>query len=132
MNEFEQALKAQGMRVSKTKRAIFECLSEADEPLSTQKLIKQLTGSHYVSVYRGLDALLKAGVVKQVPIGLKYRYELSDQFKPHHHHVTCEMCGASVPIESPEVEALMERITREAGLNPTRHHFEAYGVCAHH
>lgn len=132
MNEFEAALKRAGMRNSKTKQAIFACLSEADEPLSTQQVITRSDGSHYVSVYRGLDALAKAGVVKQVPIGLKYRYELSEQFKPHHHHVTCDQCGASVSVESAEIEALMERITIEAGLRPVRHHFEAYGICSHH
>ena len=132
MNDFEQALKAAGLRSSKTKRALFACLSEASEPLSTQEIIKLTNNSHYVSVYRGLDALAKAGVVKQVPIGLKYRYELSDRFKPHHHHVTCEQCGRSVAIESHEIESLMEKITIESGLRPTKHHFEAYGVCAHH
>ncbi len=132
MNEFEAALKACGLRSSKTKRALFTVLSEASEPISSTQIIKKIKDSHFVSIYRGLDALVRAGIVKQVPIGLKYKYELSDDFKPHHHHVTCEQCGMSVSIDDPAVEALMEKVTRSVGMRPTKHHFEAYGVCNRH
>ncbi len=129
---FEDTLKRHGMRVSKTKRAIFMILSSAQAPMSAQDIIEETNNSHFVSVYRGLDALVKAGVVKQVPIGLTYKYELSDAFKPHHHHVVCEKCGRSVNVDDPAVEALITKITRQAGMRPTNHHVEIYGLCNRH
>ena len=132
IDQFSSTLKASNMRSTPLRRQIYTCLSESTEPLTTKQIITQLDESHFVSIYRSLDALTRIGVLKRVPIGLKYKYELSDDFKPHHHHVTCEICGQSVGIESPEIEELMERITRDAGLRPTKHHFEAYGVCNRH
>ena len=131
-DEFATTLKRNQMRSTTLRRQIFNFLAESNEPQSIQKIIQAVDDSHFVSVYRSLDALTRIGVLKRVPIGLKYKYELSESFKPHHHHVTCEQCGMSISIESSEVEDLMERITLEAGLRPTKHHFEAYGVCSSH
>ena len=132
LDQFTATLKGAGMRSTPLRRRIYSCLAESSEPLTTNQIISAMDNAHFVSVYRSLDALTRIGVLKQVPIGLKHRYELSDAFKPHHHHITCEVCGRSVAIENSEVESLMERITRDAGLQPTKHHFEAYGVCNNH
>ena len=105
-------------------------LSESPHPLAIQEIASRTTDVHFVSVYRSIDALLKAGLIKQVPQGFKNRFELSDTFKPHHHHATCEFCGSSWEINSVELESLMKKLTIEVGLVPTKHHFEIDGVCA--
>lgn len=129
-NDFISVMKACKLRVTDARQELFEFLSKTQQPVTAAEITKNLQGSqHFVSVYRNIDALLKAGVVKQVPQGFKNRYELSDLFKPHHHHVTCESCGNSVSVEDPRVESLMKELTKEAGLMPTKHHFELYGIC---
>lgn len=129
---FDQALKQAQLRSTAVRREVFSCLAQASDPLSIQEIISYINRAHFVSVYRTLDTFVRIGVLKRVPIGLKYKYELSDAFKPHHHHVTCEECGRSISVEDSEVEALMEKLTVGADMRPTRHTFEAYGICSRH
>ena len=130
--KLEEALSRVGMRPSKTKLQVFNILSDSNEPLTSVEIVNRTDGSHFVSVYRALDALVKAGVLKIVSIAHKQKYELSDTFYPHHHHVTCEECGLSVSIQHEQIEQMAEDVTRQAGMRPLRHSFEAYGVCNRH
>jgi Fe2+ or Zn2+ uptake regulation protein len=126
---FEARLRENGLSLTAPRRAVFEVLNSSHNPLTIQEIVKQIDGVHYVSIYRTIDALSKHGLIKQVPIGFKNKFELSDDFKPHHHHATCEKCGVSVSIANPSIEQIMNRLTIDAGLKPTRHHFEVYGLC---
>lgn len=129
---FSQKLKSAGLRTTIVRKHIFTCLSNSPDPMTIQQLISAVNDIHFVSVYRSLDTLTNIGVLKRVPIGLKYKYELSDEFKEHHHHVTCEECGMSVSVTNDEVEKLMMQLTKATGMRPTRHTIEAYGVCGRH
>ena len=126
---YQDSLRQAGLSLTKTRAALFEVLSKSDNPLTIQEIVKQIDSAHFVSVYRSIDALTKAGIVKQVSIGFKNKFELSDQFKPHHHHVTCENCGRSLSVDDERIEQLMGELTKQAGFAPTHHHFEAYGIC---
>lgn len=129
ISHFEKRLRAEGLSVTKPRLAIFEVLGVAKSPLTIQEIVARVDGIHFVSIYRSVDSLQKHGLLKQVPIGFKNKFELSDDFKPHHHHATCEKCGKSVSINNSKVEQLMKQLTVQAGLKPTHHHFEAYGIC---
>lgn len=128
---FEREMKKHGLRITSTRQAIFDILRRSNTPLSIQQLVKQINQAHFVSVYRSTHAMYMAGVVRQVPIGFKNLFELSDAFQAHHHHATCEKCGNSQQIHNYELENLMTRLSKESGLLPTKHHFELFGVCQH-
>lgn len=128
---FEAELRRHGLKITRLRSALFGALYGADAPRSIQELAQELPWAHFVSVYRSVDALLKAEVIKQVPQGFKNRFELNDMFRPHHHHATCEQCNRTQQVDDKRLEALMRELTLEAGLVPTRHHFEIYGVCRH-
>lgn len=117
------------LRLTRVRQEIFDLLSQADRPLSIQELVSASNRGHFVSIYRSIDAMHRAGIVKLVPQGFKNFFELSDTYKPHHHHATCEKCGSSLEIHSPELEKLMKQLALEAGLKPTKHQFELFGVC---
>lgn len=127
--EFESMLKSSKLRLTHVRREIFTILISAKKPLSIQQIVGKVPDAHFVSVYRSVEAMLQAGVVKQVPQGFKNKFELSDVFKPHHHHVTCEVCGMTSEVNDRRIEILMKELTLEAGLKPTKHHFEMYGIC---
>lgn len=127
--EFHKKLHDSGFRVTKTKSEIFDILLNSKKPLSIKEIDSRVKASHFVSVYRSIDVMQKAQVVKLVPQGFKSLFELSDTFKPHHHHATCEKCGKTVEIRSKALEEKMKDISRESGFKPTRHHFELFGIC---
>lgn len=127
---FEHDLKASGLRATHVRQKLFDALRQTSRPLSIQELVDLAENVHFVSVYRSIDALHKAGIVKQVPQGFKHLFELSDTYRPHHHHATCEHCGRSVSVHNDNLEQLLIELTVQSGLTPTKHTFELFGVCS--
>lgn len=86
-------------------------------------------GVGLTTVYRTLQALAGAGEVDVVRTDegeALYRRCYRDD---HHHHLVCRSCGASVEIESSEVEAWAETVAREHGFEEVTHTVEVYGLC---
>ena len=50
----------------------------------------------------------------------------------HHHHVVCRVCGRSVEVSAPEVEAWAERVATAAGYTEISHTLEVFGMCPEH
>lgn len=128
--QFARAVAAAGLRMTAARKGIFTVLFSAERPLQIAEIVQQIPDVHFVSVYRSIDALLKAQLIKQVPSGFKNRFELSDMFKPHHHHITCEKCGDVKEIASDDVEKIIQHLARQSSFRHTRHHFEAFGICS--
>ncbi len=127
---FKEKLAAHNLRLTENRQEIFRILTAADRPLLIQEIIATSTGStHFTSIYRSIASLQAASIVREVPRGFKVYYELGEDFRPHHHHATCEKCGKTIPIDDTEVEQLLHNLTIKAGLQPTKHHFELFGIC---
>lgn len=126
---FRNTLRAKGLKYTKVRCGVFEVLVKYEKPMTPQEIRKRVPGIAESSVYRALESLMKAGIVHMVPRGFKSLYELSDAFLGHHHHVVCERCGKVVAIENDKIEVLISDITKGAGMKPTRHFVELYGVC---
>lgn len=127
--QFEKKVSEAGLRMTTTRRGIFDILSKAERPLEITEIVTRLPGVHFVSVYRSVDALRRAGLIKQLPYGFKNRFELSDAFLPHHHHATCDVCGTVYEINNGKIEQALRSVTNEVGFTSSRHHFEIYGTC---
>lgn len=127
---FKEKLTTHNLRLTRNREEIFRILSTADRPLLIQEVIAAGAGStHFTSIYRSISSLQKAGIIREIPRGFKVYYELGEDFKPHHHHATCEKCGKTMPIDNVKVEQLLRELTIRAGLQPTKHHFELFGIC---
>lgn len=50
----------------------------------------------------------------------------------HHHHVVCRVCGRSIEVVGPEVEAWAERVAAAAGYTEVTHTLEVFGLCPDH
>ncbi len=127
--EYTNRLHRSGYRSTKTKRQVFEVLSRASELRSMQQIVEEVRGSHFVSVYRSVDCLIKAKIINRVPRGFKNLYELSDVFKPHHHHISCERCGKVVKINSEQLERVIKELSADEHFSLTSHHMELFGLC---
>ena len=127
---FREELQNAGLRLTHNRQLIFETLARTNRPLTIQQIVQALDGqAHFTSVYRSGETLTQARLLREVPHGFKNYYELGEMFRPHHHHATCEHCGRSIAIDDPRIERLMRELTLRAGLMPTRHNFEMFGVC---
>jgi len=83
-----------------------------------------------VSVYRTIDIFEKIGIVSRINLGWKYKLELSDNFKEHHHHLSCNVCGAIVDFEEPEtLNRELEKIALIKNFIVEQHALELRGTC---
>ena len=88
------------------------------------------------TVYRHLKSLADAGEIDVVlrPDG-EAQYRLCrpvDVAAEHHHHLVCRVCGRSVEVEGPEVEAWASRVAAAAGYTQVTHTLEVFGLCPEH
>lgn len=125
-----QTLRSRGYSVTSARRILFETLWRQD-PVTMAELVVLVEGQlDRSSVYRNIDLFEKLGVVHRIPIGWKYKLELSEAFSYHHHHIVCTRCGKVIPIkDNHKLEALVKAIARQHSFKASSHQFEIQGYC---
>ena len=129
--QFKKILKKKHLRLSGARLSLYEFLAKHEGPLSTNKLVGSLSAhSDRASVYRNIELFEKIGVINKVYTGWKYRVELSEKFRPHHHHLTCSNCGKIIQIVLGEkMEKAIENFGEKHGFKITSHQIELSGLC---
>ncbi|MBK8872325.1 MAG: transcriptional repressor [Elusimicrobia bacterium] len=130
--DMRTALAAQGQRWTRAREVVLAFLEGERMPVSAKEVFKKvrLTGINLASIYRSMDLFLEKGVVDCVdsPGGVR-RYELSDRFRPHHHHVVCRECGSTQDVAGCGVKGLEERAAQSTGFKILSHQFTFVGLC---
>ena len=116
------ALRAKGLRVSATRRALLEALVAADRPVSAEELAE---GAALGSVYRNLEALEDAGLVHHVHPGQGPRvYALTQR-----DYAYCESCRELIALTQHEVDATRGAVREATGFEPSFAHYPLAGRC---
>lgn len=118
-----------GHRTTQARHAVFVALTDADRPISIAKLTIACPNINRSSIYRTLELFEHIGIITLINIGWKKRYELAEPFRPHHHHIICTECGKTIAIHPPELERLIETVSKQHAFTITTHHFELTGIC---
>lgn len=129
-SELIKLLANKGYRITKPRQAVFQVLHDSHSPLQIGEIAKRCHSIDRVSVYRTIELFTQLGIAAAVPLGWKQRYELTDPFKAHHHHLHCTLCGALIDIHSQKLEQLVAAITSDYGFIPREHKFEVSGMCS--
>ena len=129
-DEIARFLRSKGLRYTKTKEKIIESILGKQKPLTSKQLIEEIDSSHFVSVYRSIDSMLSAGVLKIASYTPKPSFELSEKFAPHHHHITCANCKKIKVVDDRKIEELIEQSAKSAGFKLHSHHLELSGLCS--
>ena len=128
--QYDKLLTQHRLSNTRVRREVFNVLLHSNRALSMSELIQRCSSIDRVSVYRCIEIFEKVGIVHRVQTGWKYKLELGDKFKPHHHHMTCLTCGRSIEIDDPKsLDAAIQNISRQYSFQPTRHSFEVEGYC---
>ena len=125
----EQALCADGLRITRQRAAILKVLSEAgDHPDAVELHRRAREVEETVSlatVYRTLAALEAQGIVhRHVFEGTPARFETTDL--PHHDHIIDIETGDVIEFSSDKIERLQAEIAKELGYEVVRHRLELY------
>jgi len=124
-------LKEKGYSLTRPRKVTFDVLSESKQPLTMQDVIRRTNKLiDRASVYRSIDVFEETGVTERLYSGWKYKIELSDVFQEHHHHFTCTNCGKVIPMNSTEIEKIINELSMANNFQTTNHQLEIQGVCS--
>jgi Fur family transcriptional regulator, ferric uptake regulator len=126
----QKVLKENGHSVTQARQFVCELLWQ-QEPQSMLELSRRLDGHiDRASLYRTIGLFEKIGIVHRIYIGWKYKVELSDIFRHHHHHISCTECGTIVAIkEEAHIESLLSQLAKRYGFEAHGHQLEIQGYC---
>lgn len=135
MERFEEYLKSKGKRITQPRRILIEHVFSHHEHFDADALIDELShqskGSDRVSrptVYRTLNELVEAGLLRKMEIGGRAVYE-HDYGYPDHDHLYCTQCQNLIEFQSAELKQLRDEVARRHQFRPTGHRFIINGVC---
>ncbi len=125
-------LRAQGGRVTTSRRAILETLLGIGGHVTAESLTARVQACqpdvHESTVYRFLDELEKLGVVDHVHLGHGPAvYHLASDA---HHHLVCDRCGAVVEVPEEVFAGLRTRLHADFGFSLAPRHFAVTGRCS--
>ena len=128
--KLQEVLLENGFKLTSARMATFEALS-LQHPVAVADIIRVVgKRADRVSVYRTLHIFEELGIVHRIYFGWKYKYELSDMFTKHHHHISCISCGKIVDInDEVHIKQFIDDEAQKTGFRVIRHFFEIEGLC---
>ncbi len=127
--------KEAGHRYTTGRQQIVEALNQLSKPVSIEEILETDSSLAQSSVYRNIEALKEAGVVKAIAAGSDTtRFELSDTLSHHHHHMICNNCNSINGFElSAKLEAALhkelDKAASRSGFSSESHILDIHGLC---
>src|SRR5229473_2769074 len=81
------------------------------------------------TVYRTLNKLVDAGLLRRIELGPRMFYE-HDYGYPAHEHMYCEKCGKVIEFQNPSIEAAIREVCQHYNFLTSGHTFIVRGTCA--
>lgn len=96
--EIYNKFKVQGYRITKARAKILEILNKSSIHLSVDDIYlaikKNSENVGMTTIYRAVDSLTKAGIVRKMSLsnGRTYYEIIDEKVSGHHHHLICRNC----------------------------------------
>lgn len=124
-------LRAPPIRMTMQRRAVLQVVQEARDHPTAMEIFERVRARYphiaYSTVYTALNALVEAGLVRELRIGKHpTRY---DGRTEHHHHALCDGCGRVVEVEVGLCTCQLDAIRSETGFQARQVHVEIRGLC---
>lgn len=133
LDRFREYLRNSHMPVTPQRIRIAGILFGTHRHVSAEEILDQLrAGGESIgkaTVYRTLDLLVKAGLIREHDFGDGVRRYEPRPTRPHHEHFVCTRCGKVIEFELMEVERLVTDVARLHRFRPVHHKMEIYGLC---
>ena len=125
------ALRMRGLRISAARRQVLEALYAAGVPITAEEIAAGVPGavpaSDLASVYRNLDVLERAGLVRHMHLG--HGPGLYAPAGDDTEYVVCERCGRSLPLPAAALESVRTAVRVAVGYCASFAHFPLTGLC---
>lgn len=131
--QIEEYLRKQRYKLTGARKEMIRIFDDAHKPLTVQEVHQRIhaTSADLASIYRSINLFCELGILTKLDFHDKqYRYELSDAFVPHHHHLICTQCGDIANVfETCLLKGIEEKLRTQRGFAVESHILEFYGVC---
>ena len=131
--EIRYELVVGGFRMTKLRSALLEIFANEVKPFSADEILTVLKKNdlpvHKVTLYRELDVLANASVIRPIHFHDQIlRYESVEH--NHHHHVVCVKCNTIADVDvGDNFEEVERKITKKTKFTILRHSLEFFGLC---
>jgi Fur family ferric uptake transcriptional regulator len=126
--------------MTQPRRVILGLLSKSDSHLLAKDIYMKVNSKHpdigLTTVYRTLDLMVRMGLIKKFEFGEgQSRYELTWEFKEHHHHLVCLSCGKIIDYndfiqdEVKFFDKIQKSLSEKYKFNIKNHEVYFYGTC---
>lgn len=126
-------IRDKGLRRTPQREAILRVFLGIEKHLSIDELYKILKRRNskigYVTVYRTMKVLEKAGLCNEIDFGDGISRFEHQYGHGHHDHLVCLKCGSYTEVINPEIEKLQDELAKENRFVPSRHKLQIFGRC---
>lgn len=127
-----QFLTDKGFRWTKPRQQVLEVFIKSRLPLTVADVHSRIGGgADMASVYRTITLFCQEGVLSFIDtVHEGRRYELSDKYREHHHHLICDACGQIEDFEECFIEDVEKQILKKMNFQVTNHDLKFFGRCS--
>lgn len=134
LERFQDYLDRRNLRMTPERRAVLEMILSREGHFDTEELLEFLrrggTPVSRATLYRTLDHLRTAGLVKMHRFGQGHALYEHVYGRSHHDHMVCNECDRVIEFVNENIERLQEAVCAAHGFTATSHVMEIFGVCA--
>jgi Fur family ferric uptake transcriptional regulator len=131
--KYQDALRAQGFRVTRQRELIMDLICHARTRPTAQDLLAaaRATGApvDVATVYRNLRFLCDRGLIRSVERDGVVGYELAGP-SASHHHLVCRGCGRELEVGADASDGFFAEVLARTGFRVTSDHLVLEGFCA--
>jgi Fur family ferric uptake transcriptional regulator len=135
-DKFREYLATRGMRLTRERETIVDEVFASHEHFDTDQLVSRLsnrtdgTRVSRATVYRTLDDMVLAGLLRKVARSNNREVYEHDYGYPRHDHLICNKCGTLIEFENAAFSRTLDAVATEHGFRMVGHRLEVYGLCA--
>lgn len=130
--DYSALLRKAELRATPGRIALLTLLEKEPKPLTVYEIEAKLKGAlNQVTVYRALEALHAARIVKRVNLEHDHAHFELSAGREHHHHAICHNCGHIQNIEVPHaLKPEQEALKRASDFDQIdSYSLEFFGLC---
>jgi Fur family ferric uptake transcriptional regulator len=126
-------LRARHLRMTPERRWVLEEVLSREGHFDAEDLLRFLHRRHRAvsraTLYRTLDHLAVAGLVKRHRFGPGHALFERNFDRQHHDHLVCDRCGSILEFVNDEIERLQDEVCSAHAFRPTNHVMQIFGIC---
>lgn len=129
---FEKYLKSEGLNVTKSRKKIADEIFQISDHFDATSLWARLhekTNISMSTIYRTLDLLLDAGLLREVDLGETHSHYEHVFNQAEHGHIICQECGKVMEFTSEQVDKLIKEAAEERGVDIKNYRLQVFGSC---